>query len=42
MAVLRLAMPYRTLDGFGEGRRAALAAEADACRLQLGATPIRP
>ncbi|MBB5740860.1 cryptochrome/photolyase family protein [Brevundimonas aurantiaca] len=35
----RLAMPYRTLDGFGEARRAALAAEAEACRTLLGATP---
>ena len=36
---VRLAMPYRTLDGFGVARRAALAAEAEACRKLLGATP---
>lgn len=36
----RLAMPYRTLDGFGEARRKALLDEAEACRLQLGATPV--
>lgn len=35
---IRLAMPYRTLDGFGEVRRAALLAEAEAARLYLGAT----
>lgn len=34
---VRLAMPYRTLDGFGEARRAALLAEAEATRLSLGA-----
>jgi deoxyribodipyrimidine photolyase-related protein len=33
----RLAMPYRTLDGFGEDRRAALLAEAEAARTILGA-----
>ena len=37
---VRLAMPYKTLDGFGETRRAALAAEAEACRTLLGATPL--
>lgn len=36
----RLAMPYRTLDGFGAARRKALADEAEACRTLLGATPI--
>lgn len=36
----RLAMPYRTLDGFGEARRAALLAEAEATRIALGAMPI--
>ena len=36
----RLAMPYRTLEGFGEARRKALLEEAEACRLQLGATPL--
>jgi deoxyribodipyrimidine photolyase-related protein len=35
----RLAMPYRTLDGFGEDRRRALVAEAEAARLALGAVP---
>jgi len=35
----RLAMPYRTLDGFGEDRRRALLAEAEAARLALGAVP---
>lgn len=34
---IRLAMPYRTLDGFGETRRAELLAEAEATRLALGA-----
>ena len=34
---VRLAMPYRTLDGFGPERRAALLAEAEAARLTLGA-----
>ncbi len=33
----RLAMPYRTLDGWEETRRRALVAEADACRDALGA-----
>jgi len=36
---VRLAMPYRTLDGFGPERRAALLAEAEAARLLLGAAP---
>jgi deoxyribodipyrimidine photolyase-related protein len=36
---IRLAMPYRTLDGFGEARRAALLAEAERTRLSLGAVP---
>lgn len=36
----RLSMPYRTLDGFGEERRAALLAEAEACRTELGAVPV--
>ena len=36
---VRLAMPYRTLDGFGEDKRAAVLAEAEAARLALGATP---
>ena len=36
----RLAMPYRTLDGFGEAKRAALLAEAEATRLALGAVPL--
>ena len=35
----RLAMPYRTLDGFGEERRAALLADAEAARAMLGAVP---
>jgi deoxyribodipyrimidine photolyase-related protein len=35
---VRLAMPYRTLEGFGPERRAALMAEADAARDYLGAT----
>ncbi len=34
---VRLAMPYRTLEKFGPERRAALLAEAEATRLQLGA-----
>ena len=34
----RLAMPYRTLDGFGEDRRRALLADAEAARAALGAT----
>ncbi|MFN3353353.1 MAG: cryptochrome/photolyase family protein [Brevundimonas sp.] len=33
----RLAMPYRSLDGFGPDKRNALLAEAEACREQLGA-----
>lgn len=37
---VRLAMPYRTLDGFGEAKRAALLAEAERTRLQLGAAPL--
>lgn len=37
---IRLAMPYRTLDGFGETKRAALLAEAEATRLALGAVPL--
>ncbi len=36
---VRLAMPYRTLDGFGEAKRAALLAEAERTRLDLGAVP---
>ncbi|MBI1405934.1 MAG: cryptochrome/photolyase family protein [Caulobacter sp.] len=35
----RLAMPYRTLAGFGEERRKALLAEAESTRLALGAGP---
>ncbi|MBX3480969.1 MAG: cryptochrome/photolyase family protein [Caulobacter sp.] len=35
----RVAMPYRTLDGFGEDRRKALLAEAEETRLSLGAIP---
>lgn len=39
----RLAMPYRTLDGFGEDRRRALLADGEAARSQLGATlRLRP
>lgn len=34
----RLAMPYRTLEGFGEDRRRALLADAEAARTALGAT----
>jgi len=33
----RLAMPYRTLDGWGAARRLVLIEEADACRETLGA-----
>jgi deoxyribodipyrimidine photolyase-related protein len=33
----RLAMPYRTLDGFGEDRRRALLADAEVARAALGA-----
>ncbi|RZJ97271.1 MAG: cryptochrome/photolyase family protein, partial [Brevundimonas sp.] len=36
---IRLAMPYRTLDGFGPARRAALLEEAEAARIYLGAVP---
>jgi len=36
----RLAMPYRTLDGFGDAKRAALLAEAEATRLALGAVSL--
>ena len=36
---VRLAMPYRTLENFGPGRRAALLAEAEAARTMLGAVP---
>ena len=35
----RLAMPYRTLEGFGEERRATLLKEAEAARRKLGAIP---
>jgi deoxyribodipyrimidine photolyase-related protein len=38
---VRLAMPYRTLDGFGEAKRQELLAEAEATRTMLGATPRR-
>ncbi|MDP3405743.1 MAG: cryptochrome/photolyase family protein [Brevundimonas sp.] len=38
---VRLAMPYRTLEKFGPDRSAALLAEAEATRLQLGAV-VRP
>lgn len=34
---VRLAMPYRTLDGFGEDKRRALMADAEAARQELGA-----
>lgn len=37
---VRLAMPYRTLENFGEDRRKALLAEAEACRTMLGAVPV--
>ena len=33
----RLAMPYRTLEGFGEAKRAELLAEGEAARVYLGA-----
>jgi deoxyribodipyrimidine photolyase-related protein len=33
----RLAMPYRTLDGWSEERRRGLVEEAEACRRALGA-----
>ena len=36
----RLAMPYRTLDGWDAARRQALVEDADACRESLGA--VRP
>jgi deoxyribodipyrimidine photolyase-related protein len=35
----RLAMPYRTLEGFGPVRRRELLEEAEACRHELGAVP---
>lgn len=38
---VRLAMPYRTLDGWDAARRRALKAEAEACRDMLGAV-VRP
>lgn len=37
---IRLAMPYRTLEGFGETKRAALLADSEAARLALGALPL--
>lgn len=37
---VRLAMPYRTLENFGAERRKALLAEAEACRMMLGAVPL--
>jgi len=37
---IRLAMPYRTLEGFGEAKRAALLADSEAARLALGALPL--
>ena len=36
----RLAMPYRTLDGFGDVRRGELLAEAESTRLALGASVV--
>ena len=36
---VRLAMPYRTLDGWSEERRRAVVEEAEACRRELGAVP---
>lgn len=36
---VRLAMPYRTLDGWSEDRRRAVVEEAEACRRELGAVP---
>ena len=36
---VRLAMPYRTLDGWSEERRRELVEEAEACRRELGAVP---
>lgn len=37
---VRLAMPYRTLENFGEDRRVALLAEAEDARTLLGAVPL--
>jgi deoxyribodipyrimidine photolyase-related protein len=37
---IRLAMPYRTLEGFGEAKRAALLADSEAARRALGALPL--
>ena len=37
---VRLAMPYRTLDGWDAARRQAMVDEAEACREALGA--VRP
>ncbi|CAN5183101.1 cryptochrome/photolyase family protein [soil metagenome] len=37
---IRLAMPYRTLEGFGSERRTALLAEAEAARAMLGAVRV--
>jgi deoxyribodipyrimidine photolyase-related protein len=36
---VRLAMPYRTLDGWSAERRRELVEEAEACRRELGAMP---
>jgi deoxyribodipyrimidine photolyase-related protein len=36
---VRLAMPYRTLDGWSAERRQAVMDEAEACRTELGAIP---
>ncbi|MBU1326154.1 MAG: cryptochrome/photolyase family protein [Alphaproteobacteria bacterium] len=36
---IRLAMPYRTLDGWSEARRREVVDEAEACRGELGAVP---
>lgn len=36
---VRLAMPYRTLERFGEAKRAAVLAESETARLALGAVP---
>ncbi|TFU03255.1 cryptochrome/photolyase family protein [Polymorphobacter arshaanensis] len=38
---VRLAMPYRTLDGFGAAKRETLLDDAEAARTMLGATPRR-
>ncbi len=38
----RLAMPYRTLERFGEARRRKTLAEYERTRLSLGAAPIKP